>query len=29
MLEDLLFFIVAFVSEVIGAIAGFGEKSRL
>jgi uncharacterized protein len=27
MLEDILFFIVAFVSEVIGAIAGFGSST--
>jgi uncharacterized membrane protein YfcA len=27
MLEDLLFFIVAFVSEIIGAIAGFGSST--
>jgi uncharacterized membrane protein YfcA len=25
MLEDILFFVVAFISEVIGAIAGFGS----
>ena len=27
MLEDILFFIVAFLSEVIGAIAGFGSST--
>jgi uncharacterized membrane protein YfcA len=27
MLEDILFFIVAFISEVIGAIAGFGSST--
>jgi uncharacterized membrane protein YfcA len=27
MLEDLVFFIVAFLSEVIGAIAGFGSST--
>jgi uncharacterized protein len=27
MLEDILFFVVAFISEVIGAIAGFGSST--
>src|SRR5215216_8054329 len=27
MLEDILFFIVAFISEIIGAIAGFGSST--
>ena len=27
MLENILFFIVAFISEVIGAIAGFGSST--
>ena len=27
MLEDILFFIVAFLSEVIGAVAGFGSST--
>jgi hypothetical protein len=27
MLVDILFFIVAFISEVIGAIAGFGSST--
>jgi uncharacterized membrane protein YfcA len=27
MLEDILFFVVAFISEIIGAIAGFGSST--